>query len=374
MGIDRWSQALSWHDTLREADEKELTHAVGREWQDWYADAENRRIFDAVSRLLADRALYRERRRPSKAKLAEDSYDLSVPVAEWRRAHAPRESRKCRPSAASRWLWLSGGIGAAAIVALFVFWVRPLRLGGGPASPAVYQTGVGGLKDVRLPDGSSIILGARTRLSVALSSERRSVHLIEGQAWFKVVHDPHRPFVVAAGNGTITDVGTAFLVTRESDRVVVTVTEGVVDVTTRPSMRRSVGIQHGVVARPVLAPIRVIRGEELAFDDNGAFGAVKRTDTHAATAWTHGRLIFDDQPLRYVVDTVNRYSSRRIVVGASAGALRFSGIVFDDEIDDWLRSLQTIFPVTVQERPSAVSIRMRSANPVSRAPSRERWH
>jgi transmembrane sensor len=368
MGIDRWAEALTWHTTLREADEKELTHAVGRQWQDWYADAENRRAFDNVSRLLDDRPLYRNQRRRTKAELEEDQYDLSVPIAEWRRARATREIRRER-SSVGKWWWLSGGAIAvatlAAIAVLFTSW--PLRFGSGgrPASPVVYQTDVGGLKDVYLNDGSSITLGGRTKVSVAFSAQRRSVSLIEGQAWFKVAHKPHWPFVVAAGDGTITDVGTAFMVTRESDRVVVTVTEGAVEVSARRPVWSVLRLDRLFAPKPVLTPIRVSRGEELAFGDNGALSAVKPTDTHAATAWTHGRLTFDDQPLRYVIETVDRYSSRHIVVSPSAGALRFSGIVFDDEIEDWLQSLQAIFPVTVEEQGADVRIHMRNPTPAT---------
>jgi transmembrane sensor len=356
-----------WYSTLRDADKTELSDAVGREWQRWYAVAENRRLFEAVSRFLADRDLYDDWRRPTRAELERDQYDPSVPVAGWRRTQAPRETRKQRPFGEDRWWWLSGGVGVAALVALFALW--PLRLGSGGSltGPTVYQTGVGGLKDIHLSDGSSIVLGGRTKVAVTFSARRRSVSLTEGQAWFKVTHDPQRPFVVAAGDGTITDVGTAFLVTRDSDRVVVTVTEGAVEVSAKRTMWSTLGLDHGFSPRFVPTPIRVSRGEEFAFTDNGALGRIKPSDTHAATAWTGGRLTFDAQPLRYVIETVDRYSARHIAVNPSAGFLRFSGIVHSDEIDDWLQSLEVIFPVTVEYRGADVRIKMRHTTPDPRA-------
>lgn len=363
VGIDRWSQALSWHVALREADEKELTNSVGREWHDWYANAENRRVFDGVSRLLADQDLYRKRQRLTTAELEDDSYDLSVPIAKWRRTRALQERPK-EHSPGGKWWWLSGGIGVAAIAVLIVLWPRLLGFGGEP-SPVVYQTNVGGFKDVHLLDGSSIILGGSTEVSVAFSTHRRSVSIIEGQAWFKVAHDSRWPFVVTAGDGTITDTGTAFLVTRDSDRVVVTVTEGAVEVSARQPIRPSLRFGRGFALRPILAPIRVSTGEQLALSDTGTMSLLKQADTHAATAWTHGRLTFDNQSLRYVIETVNRYSSRRIFVSPSAGALRFSGIVFDDEIGDWLQSLEAIFPVIVEEQGMTVRVKMRNPPPTN---------
>lgn len=363
--LDRWNAALTWHSTLHSADEKELSSEVGREWQAWYAHAENRRVFGRLSRMLADRCLYRVRRRPSKAELERDSYDLSVSVAEWLSSRRSRETER-RGSSAGRWWWLSGGI-AAAVTVVMLFVLSPLHpwLSGSSSSPTFYQTGLGGLTDVHLRDGSSILLGGQTKLLVTFLPQRRSVNLIEGQAWFTVAHNSHWPFVVAAGDGTITAVGTAFLVTRDSDRVVVTVTDGVVEVSTRPPFPTLSSVDHRALERSNLAPIRVSRGEELAFRDNGALSRIKPVDAESATAWTLGRLTFDDQALRYVIETVDRYSSHHIVVSPSAGALHFTGVVFDKAIDDWLQSLVVIFPVTIQKRGSTVYIEMRPSTPAT---------
>lgn len=366
MGSDRWAEALTWHVTLREAAEKDLTSAVGREWQKWHADPENQRVFDDVSRLLADRDLYRECRRPSGAELAADRYDLLSPIAEWRKVPPPRIAAKRVASGRYRWSWLSGGLAVATLATIAVVVLRmPLRFwsGTGQRGSVVYQTNVGEIRNVHLPDGSSIILGGRTELSVALSAQRRSVSLRRGEAWFQVAHRSHWPFVVAAGDGTITDVGTAFLVQRDSDRVVVTVTQGTVEIAPGPPTWNTPGIDQRVALAPVLSRIRVTQGEELAFTDKGALSGVKQADTHAATTWTHGRLTFDDVPLRYVVESVDRYSTRHIAVSASAGALRFSGIVSDDGIDDWLQGLEKIFPVTVDEREATVCVHLRDLSP-----------
>jgi transmembrane sensor len=365
MSRDRWAEALTWYVVSRQADSRDFTEAQGREWRDWYADSTNRRVFDSVSRLLADRGRYRERDRLGKRELEEDQYDLSVPIAQWRRPQAQRQARRQRARPGGGWRWrLSAGLGAAAIAVILMLQVVWLEPGDGPGAQ-IYRTDVGGIKDVHLRDGSSIILGGQTQLSVRFSARTRSVRLIEGEAWFKVAHDPNWPFVVAAGDGTVTAVGTAFLVTRESDRVVVTVTEGTVEVSARrpgwPPLRLVQRFSMG----SILPQVPVSRGEELTFNDSGALRPVTPANTRAATAWTHGRLTFDDQPLRYVVETINRYSLRRIVVGPAAGALQFSGIVFDNDIEDWLKSLEIIFPVTVREQGATVYIRMRSSTAAS---------
>lgn len=364
-GRDRWAEALTWYLALRETDRTHLTLALRREWQVWSADVDNRRIFDDTRRLLADRGHYRERPRPGKAELEEDQYDLSMPIAEWRKAQSQSQRHRPRPSAGTRRWWLCGGVGVAAIAVLLVIW--PLRSvsGGGGAGAAIYETNVGGIKDVQLRDGSSVILGGQTNLAVAFSARQRSVRLIAGEAWFKVAHNRNWPFVVAAGDGTITAVGTAFLITRQSDRVIVTVTDGTVEVSARPPVWPPLRLVQRFSMRSALLTVPVSRGEQLAFGDNGSLRPVRPADTRAATAWTHGRLTFDDQPLRYVVETINRYSSRHIIVDPSVGALRFSGIVVDNAIEDWLKSLEVIFPVTESERGGSVHIQLGDSTPVS---------
>lgn len=364
MSADRWAEALTWYEILHEMEQKDVTQALAREWPRWYADAENQRIFIAVSRLVGNPTLYRRRHRHSRAELEADPYDPSVPIAEWRRRHSPRLMRKECALVGSRTRRPSGGfaVGSVALIATLVILWLP-RFGSAErslSSPAVYQTNVAELRTVHLRDGSTIILGARTELSVAFSGRRRSVELAYGQAWFKVAHHPNWPFVVAAGDGTIADVGTAFVVTRENHRVVVTVTDGTVEVSTQKARRGSRTIGQGATAAWGLTPILVTEGEKLAYSDRGAPSLVTHADLHAVTTWTQGRLTFDNESLQDVVAAVDRYSSRRITISRKAGSLRFSGIVLPEEINDWLHGLEKIFPVRVEQRGAAVCIDVRT--------------
>lgn len=132
-GADRWVEALTWHDTLRNAADRNLTDGLAREWQHWYSDAENQRIFDNVSRLLARPTRYRRRSLPGRKELDADDYDLSVPIAEWRQAHAPELMQNGRPASGNRWLRLSGGLVAVAtIAAIVVFAILGRRGTGSP--------------------------------------------------------------------------------------------------------------------------------------------------------------------------------------------------------------------------------------------------
>ena len=360
MGLDRWCEALDWYATLRGADAMDLTQAVGRDWQQWYAIPENRSVFDAVSRLMAASTLYRRRRRAGTAHRRDDRYDPSWSIAEWRRAEAertkPRHHRRVRA-----WWRTPGGLAVAAISLVLALWPLRFRAGRSTTHTVTYETGPDGLKQVDLSDGSHLILGQRTRLTVAYSARQRSVKLIEGQVWFKVEHDPQWPFVVSAGDGTIRDAGTAFLVKRESNRILVTVMDGRVEVSTRQPVWGRIGHAFGFATPLALTRVAVTGGEQLAIGDDGVLGRITHTNAHASHGCACRPLIFDNKTLRQVTGVLSVYSSQEISVDPAAGALRLSGIVFPGEILQWLRSLQHSLPVTVEQQGRVLRIRMRPA-------------
>lgn len=359
---ERWVEALTWHETLTEADASHLTSAVIRKWQAWYADPENQRLFERLTRLVSDSRAHPQRGTYRSLDVTADEYDLSVPIEAWKSTRPSRVALDRRLSAGKLRLWLAAGVAAAAMaaIAVIISWSPWARIGTGRGGSVIYQTNVGGLQEARLGDGSQITLGGRTKLVVTFSAAARSVELIQGEAWFRVAHDPKWPFMVHAGDGTIRAVGTSFLVTRDSDRVVVTVTEGTVAVTAPPLVSLSLTVSRDAASVPPPPPIRVTGGEEVSYRDNGIVASVARMDANVATAWIHGRLVFDDEPLRYVIENVNRYFPRHISATPSVGRLRFSGVILDGDIEEWLHGLPKIFAVNVEERSGRVCVYIRA--------------
>ena len=184
-----------------------------------------------------------------------------------------------------------------------------------------YLTERAATKVLELSDGSQIILGASTRLSVDYTPSHRLVRLERGEAMFRVARDRVRPFTVLAGTGSITAVGTQFDVRREldeSDRVVVTVSEGAVEVV-RPTKNGANATQ-----RPP-APARLLKGEEMTYDRTGTPGDASAVDAASVAAWVEGRLEYRETPLKLVIPRVSRYSRKRIVLsGDGVGDLPFS--------------------------------------------------
>src|SRR5690606_8696304 len=108
------------------------------------------------------------------------------------------------------------------------------------------RTAHGEPRAVLLPDGTRVQMGAATGVRLDFTPRQRRVEAAEGEVYYQVKHDRSRPFVVQAGEVTVTAVGTAFAVRREAGNVSVVVTEGAVDIaagnaTSRPPLRAQAG-------------------------------------------------------------------------------------------------------------------------------------
>lgn len=171
------------------------------------------------------------------------------------------------------------------------------------------RTATGETRRITLEGGSDALLDAQSAVAVLDNAQWREVSVLEGRAFFNVGHRDARPFRVRAGDWTVTDVGTTFQLARQGDQVHVVVASGSVDI-------RGPAGQETVHA-----------GEQASIASDGSQVVVGPADVDVATAWTRGRLVFVNQPLRDVVDELNRYYDGRIVIlGRAAADRRVSGV------------------------------------------------
>ncbi|MFI5243665.1 MAG: FecR family protein [Gemmatimonadales bacterium] len=201
------------------------------------------------------------------------------------------------------------GVAATLVVAAGVTLWRQNRSAGGSAGTVsaerVFVTDVGKRDSTRLPDGSRVLLGPGSRLTIAagFAEGRREVVLL-GDAHFEVKHDVTHPFAVRALDVVISDIGTAFAVHGDrDDGVLVSVSSGAVEL--KRSSNASAGVRLGAGDLGVVDPagaITVQRGGASAED----------------TAWTQGRLVFRNAPLAKVRADLRRWYGVELVSVDSA--------------------------------------------------------
>jgi transmembrane sensor len=228
---------------------------------------------------------------------------------------------------------------AACALALAALVVVNGPFGGSEPAKAVYASAIGEQKELTLDDGSLVRINTGSSIEVDFSPGERSVRLLEGEAWFDVVHNPKRPFVVYAGDGAVRAVGTSFAVRKRDSVVDVTVTEGRVVLST---IRREEG------AEPSPFPLATLEaGHQASFDEQ--VESVDRLETEEIErrlSWREGFLRFDGEPLGDVVQEIGRYTTVSIEIEDDAlRDLRVGGYFQTGDIDTMLEVLERSFGV-----------------------------
>ncbi len=194
--------------------------------------------------------------------------------------------------------WRGSGMRAAAAVLVVagagLLWRATQRnVVDDPAAPSRFATAPGALDSIQLGDGTRVLLGPGSALTVAegFGSATREVTLT-GDARFDVVHDDARPFVVHTAAAAFRDVGTVFVVQgAASGDARVAVTEGAVAVMAR-------GATDSVVLRA---------GDRASVAAGGAMSVERSVSTADDVAWTTGRLVLRDVAVAQLVSDVRRW-------------------------------------------------------------------
>lgn len=249
------------------------------------------------------------------------------------------------------WPWQKLAALAATVAIVLIAGLMLLRptlppaAGDGQERPAIaqadgvrtYRTEVGQRTSIRLADGSTVDLNTASVLEVDIGASHRNLRLLRGEALFDVAHDASRPFVVQAGGQRVVALGTRFEVDVRASETRVTLVEGRVEVS-----RLAAEGQKAAKADEV----RQLRPGELLIAAATQPFVVRTTNVDEALSWRTGRLTFTDEPLGTVVEEINRYSTRRVVLGdPTLAELRVSGVFRTGSVGDFVAALDAGFPV-----------------------------
>jgi transmembrane sensor len=230
-----------------------------------------------------------------------------------------------RPAPVRRAWWGAGLAAAAALAVTFAALHSPSQ-----PKAEVFATAKGERRDVVLSDGTRVALNVDSHLSVVMKRDRRELTLASGEAAFKVVHDPRRPFVVHLGDRDLRDIGTEFDVRREAGLVTVAVREGMVAVGRPGEERRSLSMGPG---------------SRLEHREGDPGSVVLAADPEDAFAWRAGRLIYRAAPLAEVAADLSRYGADEIRAEGPAADVRFTGVLTIGDQAEMIRRLTDLVPV-----------------------------
>jgi ferric-dicitrate binding protein FerR (iron transport regulator) len=324
----------------------------------WYARRAPPRTWDAEAAL----------QRVKSARLRRDDVVALYPRA------ADDTRAQAETSAPSRWAGLRGlraggrprRVGRAAVLAAAAAAFAWVGRGALPRTPAAsplveVATRRGQRATLRLADGSRVTLGVGSRLRYPQDYGATSRDLyLDGEAYFEVVHDARRPMRVHTRRAVTEDLGTAF---------------GVRDYSADSSVQVVVA-EGAVVLKPAAAPraardsLVLTRAELGRLDADGRLTEQADVDVDAHLAWTAGRLVFVNAPLRDVVVRLGQWYGLDVVLadGALAGR-RFTGSFADEPAAQVLDLLALSADVRVERRGATVIV---ARKPARDGPAAER--
>ena len=224
------------------------------------------------------------------------------------------------------WLRWGGTAIAAALIAMVA--VPQFR----QAAPTEYTT-LDTARSIALSDGSTIRLAPHSHLTVA---GRRDEQIeLAGGAWFDIRHDPARRMTIAAGEVTISDIGTSFDVQTTDKQVRVAVAQGRV-----------------AVSAPALdAPITLAEGGNLLFDSAAGTARTGSVAREEVGAWRAGRLSYDAAPLSLVAGDLARYAGLTVTVAPAIRDREFSGTLAFGNGNTALRDLSQLMGLSLRREP-----------------------
>lgn len=137
-----------------------------------------------------------------------------------------------------------------------------------------------------LPDGTKVWLNAGSTLRFPVSYNQTDERIVElsGEAYFDVVHNPQKPFIVKAGNEEIKDIGTVFNVSSYPGEILkTTLISGAIR-----------------VGSHLLKP-----GQQAVMKDKTI--AIQNINTYTASAWVNGQFSMENVTVAEFMNQLSRW-------------------------------------------------------------------
>jgi transmembrane sensor len=249
-----------------------------------------------------------------------------------------------------RWAALIAGISFS--VWALITWYNMHRHGAVAGSEIIAQHG--SKTRTILPDGSTVWLNAGSKITYepGFKGQYREITL-QGEAYFDVVRNPDRPFIVHAGDINIRVLGTSFNVkSYAEDRTVeTTLIKGLVQITRESNTKQDPIYLHP--NQKIVLPVNDNNDQEV---QQGGMQSIKHEHTAAVlnldttlkeseyveTAWIYNRLEFRGDSFEALARKLERWYNIRIhFEDEAARHLTFTGSVETETVEQAFLALKT---------------------------------
>lgn len=197
-------------------------------------------------------------------------------------------------------------------------------------------TPVGSRTVIQLSDGSEVFLnhGSKLKYPQKFTGKTREVDL-SGEGFFKVAHNPEKPFQVKTGKVKINALGTQFNVMAYPDDKVIATTlvkgKVIVEQTTREGSFVSIG--------------KMVPGQHLVYNVENGFTKTSKGKIEKYISWKDGKTIFDNESITQVAERLSRMFNVEIKVANDIKDYTYTVTFVDEPLFQILDLMKIATPV-----------------------------
>lgn len=192
-------------------------------------------------------------------------------------------------------------------------------------------------KEFTLPDGTRVWLNSDTRIKYKKQFNQpiREIELI-GEAYFSVVKDATRPFIVKTSKLNIKVLGTVFNVKSYPDdkTIETTLVSGLVSIEKNSNKKTN---ESAILVKPKQKAVFSVSAEQIKLES---------VNIEKTTSWKNGKLVFDNESLKSVLNKLQRWYGVKVeILNYTKCDDRYTMTIKDENIEEVIHLLQLTTPV-----------------------------
>lgn len=252
--------------------------------------------------------------------------------------------------------WLSAAA-AAAVIGYFTYCYFPFTSDSGSKTATAQNTVStkrGSKSKIQLPDGTQVWLNADSKITYNenFQDKVREVQL-SGEAFFDVVHDESRPFVIHTNVIDVKVLGTAFNVRSYADEknTETSLIRGSVEITLRNKPDKKIVLKpndklivDNMEANAEISTSSVVRrdsGNRTALLTLGKVSFKESENNALETLWVKNKLAFDKETLEEIAMKIERWYDVKVnITDARIKKGEYSAIFEDEDLEQVMEALR----------------------------------
>jgi transmembrane sensor len=216
------------------------------------------------------------------------------------------------------------------------------------------STRYGSRTDIVLPDGTKVWLNAGSKLTYdkSFGESIRNV-ILTGEAYFDVVHNAEKPFVIHTTAMDIKVLGTEFNVKSYPDEntTEASLIRGTIEVTLKdkraekiimkPNEKLVVSNENPVEFTTIIKPAKKMLKPSAPIFSLGHLNYFSADSTILETSWVNNRLVFEDESFEEVATRMSRWYGVDFEFGdQDVQKMRFTGNFKNESVEEALKAMQ----------------------------------